>query len=341
MKSKMKNLCMLILLCLTISFIIVSCNFSLDPGFFDDCDIDLLIKQNIISDDCREAINEFLSKAENNLDNNIIRIGEGKIDCNPVLFLIVTDELAVPVDLSLSNINVEGYQYGTFNSLNPEDYQLARPGDFSGTHISLSSIIDYSGSMRDQDIDDAVKIYKDIFFALNPYFESEIRIFSQSVLKKSGFISDINTLQNRIARDRDFPRGSTALLDAIGAGLTALSLRDNLVRLLIVSTDGLENSSVVYTKESQIYNLAKQHNIPVIIFGSMFADIKFMQKMAQETNGIFIYNRTFFKLKEDASLLVQMFSEIWVVKITGASWLEATSFRVTVNNKTITFNLSN
>jgi len=120
-----------------------------------------------------------------------------------------------------------------------------------------------------------------------------------------------------------------------------LSLRDNLVRLLIVSTDGLENSSVVYTKESQIYNLAKQHNIPVIIFGSMFADIKFMQKMAQETNGIFIYNRTFFKLKEGASLLVQMFSEIWVVKITGASWLEATSFRVTANNKTITFNLSN
>ena len=341
MKKILKNLCMPVLLSLIVTFIAVSCNFSLDLSFLDDCDIDTLKKQNTISDDCREAIADLLEKAENNLGNNIIRIGEGKIDGNPVLFLIGTDKNGAPVDISSSNIDVEGDKNGTFNSLNQEDYQVTNSGDYSGIHMSLSSIIDYSGSMRDQDIDDAVDIYNDVFASLNPNFESEIRIFSQSVLRKSGFTSDINTLRNHISRDRNFPRSTTALLDAMGEGLTALSTRDKPVRLLIVSTDGLENASVVYTRESQIYNLAKQYNIPVMIFGSMFADINFMRKMARETNGIYIYNRTFFKLKGDASLLVRMFSEIGVIKVTGPEWLDVSSFRVTSNNKTITFNLSN
>ncbi len=84
----------------------------------------------------------------------------------------------------------------------------------------------------------------DILTFFNPLFESEIRLFSNCVIRKVDFTSNQSILLDKIERDERIARQSTSLHDAIGEGLNALSTRDGLIKLLVVSTDGLENSSV-------------------------------------------------------------------------------------------------
>ncbi len=78
----------------------------------------------------------------------------------------------------------------------------------------------------------------------------------------------------------------------MGFGFNSLSSRPSPIKLLIVATDGRENASSIYTAKEQIYNLSKLNKVPVIILGSLFADLDFMKETATKTGGVYIYNRT-------------------------------------------------
>ena len=77
--------------------------------------------------------------------------------------------------------------------------------------------------------------------------------------------------------------------------------------------------------------------IALIIFGTLFSDLTFMIEIAEETNGLFIFNSTFKKIKNDALLLYEMLSNIQAIEITGEDWTNATSFEVTINGKNLIF----
>ena len=305
----------------------------------EDCNIVELVEQDSISVDCRTSIQDLLYPSENNLSNNIVKMGLGEIEGKPLLFFTGSNESGSPLILDSSDIIIIGTQNDEKDTLDIADYEMKNFKDISGTIISLSSIIDYSGSMLNSDIDDAVEIYTDIFGVFNPVFESEIKLFSDTVYQKSAFISDYNLLINKISRDNSIERKSTSLYDAIGGGLSALSNRNGLIKLLLVATDGRENSSETFTSKSQIYNLSKQQNIPVIILGSLFADLDFMRELAEETNGYYIYNKAFLNLKSDVIGLIQILTNIQAIEITGEDWTNATSFQVTIDGKTLVFNL--
>jgi hypothetical protein len=266
-------------------------------------------------------------------------MGLGEIEGKPLLFFTGSNESGSPLILDSSDIIIIGTQNDEKDTLDIADYEMKNFKDISGTIISLSSIIDYSGSMLNSDIDDAVEIYTDIFGVFNPVFESEIRLFSDTVYQKIDFNSDYNLLLSKISRDNTIERKSTSLYDAIGGGLSALLNRNGLIKLLLVATDGRENSSETFTSKSQIYNLSKQQNIPVIILGSLFADLDFMRELAEETNGYYIYNKAFLNLKSDVIGLIQILTNIQAIEITGEDWTNATSFQVTIDGKTLVFNL--
>ena len=64
-----------------------------------------------------------------------------------------------------------------------------------------------------------------------------------------------------------YVRGSTALLDAIGKTITTLDKEiDNNV-LFVITTDGMENASVEFSK-SQIKSMIKNHNWEFIFIGA-------------------------------------------------------------------------
>ena len=64
-----------------------------------------------------------------------------------------------------------------------------------------------------------------------------------------------------------------------------------------------------------------------------------MREISEETNGLFIFNSTFKSIKNDALVLYDMLSNIQAIEITGEDWTNVTSFQVTIDGKTLVFNL--
>ncbi len=82
-----------------------------------------------------------------------------------------------------------------------------------------------------------------------------------------------------------FVRGSTALLDAVGKSIIMTSKRFDLISskelpdhvLFVITTDGLENASVEFTKErikEMIEHQTKQHNWEFIFMGANIDSFK-------------------------------------------------------------------
>lgn len=304
----------------------------------NNIDIKELSLQNFISEDCKKAIENLLPSPENNLQDRLLALGQNITDKRE-LFLLASSAVGVSLDLSSSSITVEVDTNGVKSVLDATDYTIGKFADlYKGDPLlSISSVLDYSSSMSDGDIDDSVTIFSDIFTIFTtPLLESEIRLFSEFVYPKLTFNSDKDTLLANIAKDENIERDSTALYDAIGTGLKALALRHTPIKVMIISTDGMENNSVEYTNKQTLYSLAKSNNIPVVIIGTLLSDLDFMKELASETNGIFIYNKTILKVKEDAKSLIDMLKNIQVITITKSFGSNST-FTITADDKSVSF----
>lgn len=133
--------------------------------------------------------------------------------------------------------------------------------------VDLIFLIDKSGSMYGSE--------KDTIGGFNSFIQSERQkefntkvttIFfdhEYEVLYKRKSIYDIKELTEKEYQ----VRGSTALLDAIGKTITTLDKEiDNKV-LFVIITDGMENSSIEFSK-SQISNMINSHNWEFIFIGA-------------------------------------------------------------------------
>ena len=83
------------------------------------------------------------------------------------------------------------------------------------------------------------------------------------LLYKRKPIDDVDNL----TRETYYVRGSTALLDAIGKTITTLDRQINNKVLFVIMTDGMENSSVEFSK-SQIRNMIENHKWEFIFIGA-------------------------------------------------------------------------
>ena len=69
---------------------------------------------------------------------------------------------------------------------------------------------------------------------------------------------DINNVKN-ITNKEYYTRGCTALYDAIGKTIVSLDKKDTNKVLFVITTDGLENASVEYNRDS-VRSLIKKHD---------------------------------------------------------------------------------
>ncbi|MBQ2654348.1 MAG: VWA domain-containing protein [Methanobrevibacter sp.] len=133
--------------------------------------------------------------------------------------------------------------------------------------LDLIFLIDRSGSMYGSE--------EDTIGGFNAFIEKEKQkegntnvttiLFDHGyeVLYKRKSIHDVS----KLTRNEYYVRGSTALLDAIGRTITALDKEiDNKV-LFVIMTDGMENSSVEFSK-SQIKNMIGNLNWEFIFIGA-------------------------------------------------------------------------
>ena len=317
----------------------VACNMNLTEddleGIIEACDgmtLEELMTTNTISDECRDAINGLLPSDEDNLTGSVVAAGSGEVGGDRVLLIVGADASGAPLDLASAEVMVEAD-----GEVVPESsYTIDLAANLDGTIVSSACALDYSGSMYDGDIDDAIEVYEALF-SIPVGLEADYRIFSDEVLQKTDFTTDNSELQSALVRDDVFERASTALFDAMGAGITAAGQRDGLVKLLVVATDGGENSSQTYTNEDQLFQLANQHDVHIVVAGSLLSDLAFMKRAANETGGFYFYSRAFGSLKNLVEGLIDALAEMGAIVITDSDYTDANSYEVTVNGTTVTF----
>ena len=133
--------------------------------------------------------------------------------------------------------------------------------------LDLIFLIDRSGSMYGSE-DDTIG-------GFNSFIEKEKLKEGNTKVTTILFDHDYEMLYKRksidevdkLTRDEYYVRGSTALLDAIGKTITSLDKEiDNNV-LFVITTDGMENSSLEFSK-SQIRSMIQNHNWEFIFIGA-------------------------------------------------------------------------
>ncbi len=133
--------------------------------------------------------------------------------------------------------------------------------------LDLIFLIDRSGSMYGSE--------EDTIGGFNSFIEKE---------RAKGFDTNVTTVLfdhlyevlykrkpinevKKLTGDEYYVRGSTALLDAIGKTITTLDKEIENKVLFVIMTDGMENSSVEFSK-SQIKNMIVNHKWEFIFIGA-------------------------------------------------------------------------
>lgn len=134
-------------------------------------------------------------------------------------------------------------------------------------NMDLIFIMDRSGSMGGAE--------KDTIGGFNSFIQKELKNDKNTKVTTVLFDHEYELLYKRKAiaevpelTDNEYwVRGSTALLDAIGRTINTLDKEINNKTLVVIMTDGYENSSHEYTKQ-QIQTLIANHNWEFIYIGA-------------------------------------------------------------------------
>jgi hypothetical protein len=166
--------------------------------------------------------------------------------------------------------------------------------------LSLGFVTDYSTSIVDAELNAISAVYALVLDGLSPpnlplILEGEVINFSDSVVVQQDWSEDVALLQAALQRDDGFVRGNTAFYDALGVALQRELVLDNdgLVErcrpahLLISFTDGSENASVTYTKDT-LLPIIDDSRAVLIMLGSLNADKDALIELAGD-RGAFAY----------------------------------------------------
>jgi hypothetical protein len=182
--------------------------------------------------------------------------------------------------------------------------------------LSLELVNDYSASMSAADLTVVEHIQSDLVSALPSIYEGELTLFSSEVLVKQAFTTDRAKLLGAIAYDQGFDRELTALYDGMGNGLDSLCGRSRPARVLMVSTDGLENASVAYKKAELVRTIAADH-VFVVMLGALFADVGELKSLAGP-RGAYFYTPLYADLRPQVAGLVQALAHGAAIEIPPA-----------------------
>ena len=225
----------------------------------------------------------------------------------------------------------------TETELTSAEFSVDTLADLTEDLMSISIVTDYSGSMRDADIDNAALIYTDLFTALPSIYEAEAIVFSDEVTLQQTFTEDQTTILSAVARDDSIERSSTALYDGMGTALGYLTERTRPIKLLVTATDGLENASATYSK-SQITSTISDNGVIVVMIGSLFSDVDELSDLAG-SNGIYFFAQTYTEARTAMTTFISSLENI--VRITvDNTYQNADTISVAIGSNTATFSFS-
>jgi uncharacterized protein YjbI with pentapeptide repeats len=297
-----------------------------------------LKSQNDLTDDCRSAVEALLSSAQDNLSGKIVALGGHTPTgtTTPTVYfhgrnssgttLTTTDYESATVVVTDSA--------GTETTLASSEFTVASLAGATDDLVSISVVTDYSASMRDADLDTVTLIYTDLFGAIPAIYEAEAVQFSAAVTEKQDYTADSTTILAALARDDTVTRTSTALYDGMGEALANLTARTRPIKLLIVATDGLENSSATFTK-SQVTTSISTNKVVVLMIGTLFSDLDALKDLAG-SNGLYFYAPSYSKIRTNMASYTEALGNL--VKMTlDSTHASAASVKVTIGDDAVTF----
>src|SRR5262249_45140654 len=184
---------------------------------------------------------------------------------------------------------VTGLDKDNFQVFEGKQQQEIRHFSSEDAPISLGIIFDVSGSMSDK-INRAREAVMEFCKSSNPQDQFFMITFSDRPQIVAHFTDHVEDIQSKLAFS--FPKGRTALLDAIYLGMTEMRQANRHKKALLIISDGGDNHSR-YTK-SEINSLVKEGD--VMIYGIGLYDRNFptqeealgpqlLSNIAEETGG--------------------------------------------------------
>ena len=189
----------------------------------------------------------------------------------------------------------------------------------SREQIDIIFLLDRSGSMYGCE--------NDTIGGFNSFIENQIKqevdAKVTTVLFDHGYEvlyrrKDIHKI-GKLTHEEYYVRGSTALFDAIGKTIVSMDGEVSNRVLFVITTDGLENSSVEFSKD-QIKNMIRNHNWEFIFLGADIDAYSEASKIGIRMDNTAIYKKSsrgmndMFKSVEKACMNVSMEKKL------DASW---------------------
>ncbi len=281
-----------------------------DAGALEVCDgqtLAGLASAKTISEACKSELQAYLPAPFDDFDGRLVVLGRETHDDGSIrLFVAGVDAVGSP----LSNDALATATVAPRAGAVAGDVHVAvgvtpfakLPEDV----LSLEMVNDYSASMSVPDLKVVQHVQDDLLSALPPIYEGEVTLFSSAVRVKQAFTADHASLLAGVECDEAFDRELTALYDGMGNGLQSLTSRARPARVLMVSTDGLENASVAFKKSDILQRVAEDH-VFVVMLGALFADFDELRTLAGP-NGVYFYTPLYANLREQVSKLVTALS---------------------------------
>lgn len=290
---------------------------SLANSSLDDCeDFANSEDDSELNEACRE-LEDFFESDQDNLASKTDILSVRQIGGSHDAVLLITDAGGNPITgLGTDQITAEasGDDGATFQSVPIGDLdtigQLAE-SEAGQTHFSFASIIDYSGSIFDDDLGFVTDALTFVYEELPDVYRSEVVKFSTDVQVTQSYTTDNEALLSAV-QDESYTREYTSLYDGMKEGLDDTVEETTSFRFALLFTDGIDNdSTATYDDVKEIF---QENEIPVCVVGVSFADVTVLQQIADDSGCFFIYRALFDDLEEAFENVVDQIENLYRVR---------------------------
>jgi hypothetical protein len=246
-------------------------------------DLRELERTDRVTEPCKDSLHALLTEADS-IRSRLLVLGTARSKGVIDVYVAASDALGEPTALDAKiSLEVDGRLELV------EASSTALPPRCDAPIFTASSILDYSGSMSDRDVDESIEIFAALYDAVGEgCLESDAILFSTTVRHRNHVTANRAAMKRAVVRDTTMERSMTALVDALGDGVHAVAERAPPVRLAIVATDGKENASTRRQLRS-VLDEAKRAHVRIVSFGSLLSDTGFLEHVGAETGGFFVY----------------------------------------------------
>lgn len=277
-----------------------------------------------LNEDCR-ALDDFLPENQDNLASQTMVLGARESVNATNLFLLLTDSSGTPIDdLEAADFTASASSDGgtTFESIiAPEvaTLEVVAEDDDELPQLSFASVIDYSGSILDEDLDFVTDALTFLYQDIGAQYRSEVVKFSTDVQVTQTY-TDVEEDLLTAVQDETYPRELTSLFDGMIQGIEDTSNETTTsLRMVILFTDGMDNDSENDYEDAK--TLFQENDIPVCVVGVSFADVDLLTDIAEDSGCFFIYRTVFDDLEGAFETITDLINNTYRVRF-GTSTLE-------------------